>query len=81
MVMAGWLSEKVVKVSDFLAGGVTWDENSHHFASSFDTEGKWRDIEKENILDSFRDVALDDGGLNSGAISDGLIGCLPLKNS
>jgi hypothetical protein len=54
--------------------GVTLDEGSHDTASGLDTKGQRGDIEKEKVLGLLRSVTGKDGSLDSGTVSDGLIG-------
>jgi hypothetical protein len=53
---------------------VSWDEDGHDTASSLDTLGKRGNIQKEKILDLLGSLTGEDGSLDSGTISDGLIG-------
>ena len=55
-------------------GGVPLDEGGHHTAGGLDTHGQRGDVEEKQVLDLLGFVAAEDGGLDSGAISDGFIG-------
>ena len=55
-------------------GGVPLDEGGHHTADGLDTHGQRGDVEEKQVLDLLRFVAAKDGGLDGGAVSDGLVG-------
>merc|ERR550534_1371800 len=55
-------------------GGVSFDQGGHDATSGLDTERKRGDIEEKEILDFLRFVAAKDGGLDGGAVGNGLIG-------
>jgi len=54
-------------------GGVSGDNNTHDTSDGLDTLGKGRDIEEEHVLDSGGLVSVENGGLDGGTVSDGLI--------
>ena len=55
-------------------GGIPLDEGGHDAAGGLDSHGKRRHVEEKQILNLFRFVAAKDGGLDGGAVSNGLVG-------
>ena len=55
-------------------GGVTLDEGGHNAAGGLDTHGERGDVEEEQVLDFLGFVAAQDGGLDGGAVGNGLVG-------
>ena len=55
-------------------GGVSLDEGGHHSSGSLNAHGERSDVEEKQVLDLLGFVAAQDGGLDGGAIGDGLIG-------
>jgi len=54
-------------------GGVSVDDVCHHSSSGLDTHRKWGNIQKKEFLGLFVSLSGQNGGLDSGSISDGLI--------
>lgn len=56
-------------------GGVALDEGGHDTTSGLNTEGKRRDVEKEDLVGGLgRSVTGEDGGLDGSTVGNGLIG-------
>lgn len=55
-------------------GGVSLDKSSHDTTSGLDTSGEGSDIEEEDVLGLLGRVTAQDSSLDSGTVSDGLIG-------
>ena len=55
-------------------GSIPLDEGGHDAAGGLDTHGKRSHVEQKQVLHLLGFVAAQDGGLNGGAVSDGLVG-------
>jgi len=55
-------------------GGVSGDNNTHDTSDGLDTLGKRGDIEEEHVLNGGGLRSVENGGLDGGTVSDGLIG-------
>jgi hypothetical protein len=55
-------------------GGVPLDESSHDASCGLDSHGQGSDVEEQEVLDLLGFVAAQDGGLDGGAVGDGLVG-------
>jgi len=53
--------------------GVSVDDVGHHSSSSFDTHGKWGNIEKKKLLSLLITLSSEDGSLDSSSVSNSLI--------
>uniref|UniRef100_A0A1I8IA95 Recep_L_domain domain-containing protein n=1 Tax=Macrostomum lignano TaxID=282301 RepID=A0A1I8IA95_9PLAT len=54
-------------------GGVPLDEGRHHAASGLDAERQWRHVQQQEVLHRLGLVAVQNGGLDGGAVGDGLV--------
>jgi hypothetical protein len=54
-------------------GSVSVDDVCHDTTSSFDTHGKWSDIEEKELLSFFVTLSSEDGSLDGSTVSDGFI--------
>jgi len=53
---------------------VTLNQRSHNTTGSLDTHGQWSDIQQQQVLSLLASVTTQNGGLNSGTVSNSLIG-------
>jgi hypothetical protein len=55
-------------------GGVPLDQGGHDTSGGFDTHGQGGNVQEEQVLGLGRSVTGQDGGLNGGTVSNGLVG-------